>query len=69
MSANGFVLQCDGYELRSAWPAAFYVLHRSIGPDGPDEPLLQHCETFADAKWRSARGGIILDSEFTEVPS
>lgn len=65
-SANGYVLQVDGYELRSSWAAPFYVLVRDA-VDEPSEPLLIHCEDRASADRKAEFGGLVLDAEFNRA--
>lgn len=63
-SANGYLLEVQGYTLRSYWPAPFYALCLREGPDGPDEPLLIHCDSLEHAR---GKRGIVLDADFQEV--
>jgi hypothetical protein len=62
-SANGFALRVDGYTLTASWPAPFFALCRSVGPDDtPDEPLLIHCDSLDHAR---AKRGTVLNADFT----
>lgn len=68
MSANGYTLTIEHggevFEERASWPAPYFSLVLTYGPDGPDEPLLIHCETLEDAR---RKGGIVLDAGFQKV--
>lgn len=64
-SANGYVLDVGGFELRASWQAPFFVLV----VDDVDEaersaPLLIHCDSLEHA--RSHRG-VVLNATFEKV--
>jgi hypothetical protein len=69
-SANGYLLELDGYTLRASWPAPFFALCRD-DPEAANydpEPMLFHCET-RDCAERHLRYSwdTVLDGSFEAV--